>query len=71
MELFVEIVNGGGDRSSHRRCSVKNEVFRSFAKFTGKHLCPSFFFNKVAGLCKALLLNITAMCKAFSQKALS
>ena len=32
-----------------RRCSVK-EVLRNFAKFTGKHLCQSLFFNKVAGL---------------------
>ena len=34
-------------RSSHRRCSVKKGVLRNFAKFTGKHLCQSFFFNKV------------------------
>ena len=25
-------------------------VVRNFAKFTGKHLCQAFFFNKVAGL---------------------
>ena len=25
-------------------------ILRNFAKFTGKHLCQSFFFNKVAGL---------------------
>ena len=25
-------------------------VLRNFAKFTGKHLCQSFFFNKVAAL---------------------
>ena len=36
-------------RSSHRRCSVRKGVLRNFAKFTGKHLCQSFFFNKVAG----------------------
>ena len=36
-------------RSSHRRCSVKKDVLRNFAKFTGKHLCQSLFFNKVAG----------------------
>ena len=35
------------DRSSHRRCSVKKGVLRNFAKFTGKHLCQSLFFNKV------------------------
>ena len=27
--------------SSHRRCSVKKGVLKNFAKFTGKHLCPS------------------------------
>ena len=37
-------------RSSYRRCSVKGGVLRNFAKFTGKHLCQGFFFNKVAGL---------------------
>ena len=37
------------DRSSHQRCSVKKDVLRNFAKFIGKHLCQSLFFNKVAG----------------------
>ena len=32
-----------------QRCSVKKGVLRNFAKFTGKHLCQSLFFNKVAG----------------------
>ena len=34
------------DRGSHR-CSVKKGAFRNFAKFTGKHLCQSFFYTKV------------------------
>ena len=29
--------------------SVKKGAFKNFAKFTGKHLCQSVFFNKVAG----------------------
>ena len=29
---------------------LKKDVLRNFAKFTGKHLCQSLFFNKVAGL---------------------
>ena len=33
-----------------RRCSVKKGALRNFAKFTRKHLCQRFFFNKVAGL---------------------
>ena len=38
------------NRSSHWRCSVRKGVLRNFAKFTGKHLCQSLFFNKVSGL---------------------
>ena len=37
------------NRSSHRRCSVRKDVLWNFAKFTGKHLCQSLFFNKVPG----------------------
>ena len=32
------------------KCTIKKDVLKSFAKFTGKHLCQSLFFNKVAGL---------------------
>ena len=32
----------------------KKGVLRNFAKFTGKHLCLSLFFNKVAGPAKFL-----------------
>ena len=39
-------------KSSHRRCSVKKGVLKNLAKFTGKHLCQSHIFNKVAGLGK-------------------
>ena len=28
---------------------LQESVFKTFAKFTGKHLCQSLFFNKVAG----------------------
>ena len=35
----------------------KKGVFRNFAKFTGKHLCQSFIFNKVAGLRPPTLLK--------------
>ena len=47
----------GGKRSSHQRCSMKKGILRNFAKFTGKHLCQSLFFNKVAGLRPATLLK--------------
>ena len=46
-------------RSSHRSCSLKIGVLKSFAKFTGKHLCQCLFFNKVAGLRPATLFKKT------------
>ena len=33
------------NRGSHRRWSVRKGVLRNFAKFTGKYLCQSLFFN--------------------------
>ena len=44
-------------RSSHRKLYIKIGVLKNFAKFTGKHLCQSIFFNKVAGLNPATLLK--------------
>ena len=38
------------DRSSRPDVFCEKGVLRNFAKFTGKHLCQSLFFNKVAGL---------------------
>ena len=43
-KLFIEAVR-------------KKGVLRNFAKFTGKHLCQSLFFNKVVGLRPATLLK--------------
>ena len=34
----------------HPEVFCKKVVLRNFEKFTGKHLCQSLFFNKVAGL---------------------
>ena len=44
-------------RSSHQRCSIRKGIPENFTKFTGKHLCQSLFFNKVAGLRPVTLLN--------------
>ena len=46
---WYPLYNSPSCRSSHRRCSVKKGVLRNFAKFTGRHLWHSLFFNKVAG----------------------
>ena len=32
-----------------QRCFFQKVVLRNLAKFTGKHLCQSLFFNEVAG----------------------
>ena len=37
-------------RSSRPEVFCKKGVLRNFAKFTGKHMCQSLFFNKVARL---------------------
>ena len=44
-------------RSSHQRCSIEKSALKNFAKFTGKYLCQSLFFNKVAGLKPATFLK--------------
>ena len=44
-------------RSSHQRCSMKKGVLKNFTKFTGKHLCQSLIFNKLAVLRPATLLK--------------
>ena len=36
-------------RSSHPEVLCEKGVLRNFAKFAGKNLCQSLFFNKVAG----------------------
>ena len=44
-------------KSNHQRCSMKKGVLKNFVNFTGKHMCQSLFFNKVAGLRPAALLK--------------
>ena len=57
MKFFVKIVTSQETtpllrrfRSSRLEVFCRKGVLRNFAKFTGKHLCQSLFFNKVAGL---------------------
>ena len=50
VKLLTPTFYGVKFRSRHRRCSVRKSVLRNFSKFTGKHLCQSLYFNKVAGL---------------------
>ena len=50
MGIFWNIMTLWYSESSHPEMFCKKGSFRNFAKFTGKHLCQSFVFNKVAGL---------------------
>ena len=47
--ISKEVENRFFRESSHQSCSAKG-VTKNFAKFTGKLLCRSLFFNIVAGL---------------------
>ena len=50
--------------SSYQRCSVKKKALQNFAKFTGKHLCWSFFFNKRERFwCRCFPVNFTKILK--------
>ena len=45
------------NRCSHRRCSVKKGVLKSFANFTGKHLWWSLFLIKLEAFRPVSLLK--------------
>ena len=45
------------NRGSSLEVVCKKGVLENFAKYTGKHLCQSLFFNKVAGLRPETLLK--------------
>ena len=44
------------DRNSHQRCSIK-KVFSEISQNSQENICASVFFNKVAGLRRATLLQ--------------
>ena len=54
--------------AAHRMCSTRKGVLRNFAKFTGKHLCQSLYFNKITGLRSAALLKKRLWHMCFSVK---
>ena len=45
---------------------MEKGVLINFTKFTGKHLCQSLFFNKVAGLRPAFLFKKETLEQVFS-----
>ena len=57
LNIFLFLLICFGDRSSCQRCSVKQDVLKNFANFTGKHLHWSLFFIKLQTF-QAMLENI-------------
>ena len=45
-----KLINHSTDKSSHRKFSIKEDVFENPEKLTEKHPCQRIFFNKVPGL---------------------
>ena len=62
--------------SNHGTCSFRKGALRNFAKFTGKHLWQSLFFNKVAvagwgtasSLSRSLFLKISCLYSISTEK---
>ena len=57
-------------RSGHRRFSIKKGVLKNFAKFTGKHLCQSLFFQACNFIKKETLAQVffCAFCEIFKNR---
>ena len=58
-------------RSSPPEVLCKKVVLKNFTKFTGKHLCQSLLFNKIAGLRPATLLKETLACNFVKKETLA
>ena len=48
---FFSLTMTPNSRSCRPEVFCKKGVLRNFVKFTGKHLCQSFFLNKIAEAC--------------------
>ena len=59
-------IHPASSKSSHLRCSMKKGALINFTKFTGKHLCQSLFFHKIAGLKACNFIKKETMTQAFS-----
>ena len=56
---------GNNFKSSDPEMFCKKAVLRNFAKFPGKHLCQSLFFDKESSLKKEILVQVFSceLCK--------
>ena len=60
---YIIFVN---QRSSRLEVFCKKGVIRNFTKLTGKHLCQSLLFNKVAGLRPKAFIKKETLAQVFS-----
>ena len=49
MTIILASIQTLGGEAVIQKFSIKKVFLEDFAKFTGKHLCQSLLFNKVAG----------------------
>ena len=56
---FILVVYYSKNKSSRRDVFHNIGVLKNLAKFTGKHLCQSLLFNKVAGIACNFIENET------------
>ena len=57
-------------RNSRLEVFCKKGIFKSFAKYTGKHLCQSLVFNKATGMTPATLICIGLLYRFVSRNFL-
>ena len=69
MSKFRVVVNSTTKEKTFRRSRpevfCKKGVPRNFVKFTGKHLCQSFFFNKACNFIKKEILAQMFSCEFY------
>ena len=63
--MSINFLISNVSRGSRPKVFCKKGVLRNFAKFTGKHLRQSLFFNEVAGMRPAILLKKTLSHRCF------
>ena len=65
LKYHVDWDSRKSSRGNHWRCSIRKGVLWNFAKFSGKNLCQSLFFNKVTDLRPGTLFTMRLWRRCF------
>ena len=65
LKYHVDWDSRKSSRGTHWRCSIRKGVLWNFAKFSGKNLCQSLFFNKVTDLRPGTLFTMRLWRRCF------